>query len=188
MHNIICNGVPSTIEVCGTAHKIETGFRTWIQIARLLESDLDPSVKISAAIAKCFGEVISPVDAAYEAAILFLNADKIDWSADTGKKSYTKSFDWDVDQKALVADFEREYGIDLTDPAINMHWWRFLALFGGLSDTSKTMQARGYRTVEIPHGASDAEKNRLRELKKAYALPAKTREEAIAQEREIWGD
>jgi hypothetical protein len=93
-----------------------------------------------------------------------------------------------MDQRRLVADFQREYGLDLTDAACDMHWWRFMALFEGLGDTSRTMTAVGIRATDISSKLPPEEQKRLRDLKKLYELPLRTKEEALARDAAIWGD
>ena len=83
----------------------------------------------------------------------------------------------------LVADFQREYKLDLTDPSLSMHWWRFLALFNNLSNTSQTMTIRGYRSCDIPKDAPPETKERIKEIKRQYALPPISYEEEIAREK-----
>ena len=53
-----------------------------------------------------------------------------------------------LDGDYVVAAYQQAYGIDLTDPSLDMHWHRFLALLRGLpGDTvlAEAMRMRGWR-------------------------------------------
>lgn len=90
--------------------------------------------------------------------------------------------DWEADAAIISADFLRFYHIDLwsEDP----HWYRFCALLLALvrTDGSLVGQAAYARS---PNGrARSEERNRLRRLEKAWALPptdAELREMARAR-------
>lgn len=90
--------------------------------------------------------------------------------------------DWEADAAIISADFLRFYRIDLwsEDP----HWYRFCALLLALvrTDGSLVGQAAYARS---PHGrARGEERDRLRRLEKAWALPptdAELREMARAR-------
>lgn len=84
-------------------------------------------------------------------------------------------FDWEFDAGRVVADFQRFYGLDITDPALHVHWWRFRALFDNLpGDTSQTMQAMGVRARDCSDCKSPEERAALRARKRAVALPPRT--------------
>ena len=74
-----------------------------------------------------------------------------------------------------MADFQRFYGLDITDPSLHIHWWRFVALFDGLpGDTSQTMQAVGVRARDLSDCGSREGRQLLHAQKKAVALPPRT--------------
>nr|DAT38037.1 MAG TPA: hypothetical protein [Caudoviricetes sp.] len=95
-------------------------------------------------------------------------------------------WDWDYDAPRVIADFQREYGIDLTDPALDMHWWRFWPLFRGLGDSSLTMTAMAARGADPSEYEGDA-RRRLVERQRELALPARTEEERLRLTSLLWG-
>ncbi|MDR3053325.1 MAG: bacteriophage Gp15 family protein [Coriobacteriales bacterium] len=191
MINVLVNGLPSTVVVGGVPVDINTDFRHCLQVSLLVD---DPVVgqeaKVKGLLYHLYGFLPDEhVEEYLTEARSFLRLDVLDTTiTKRPRKGTLRTFDWDIDQRRLVADFWREHRIDLTDPDTELHWWRFLALFEGLSYESSTMRAIGIRSVEIPKGASEAERRRLRAQKKEYELPARTKEEIEARERAIWGD
>lgn len=74
-----------------------------------------------------------------------------------------------ADAAAIVAAFQREYGIDLTTQGL--HWWRFNALLRGLLSHSFSERVR-YRAAD-PEGIKSAElRGEYRKYKELYALGA----------------
>ena len=88
-------------------------------------------------------------------------------SARSGQK--TAPYHFIYDSPYLYASFMMAYHIDLE--AARLHWWKFRALFDNLPDETPMKQAIYYRTCEVPRGASNEEKERIRKLKRYYALP-----------------
>ena len=103
------------------------------------------------------------------------------------QKRRKRLLDWDHDAGMVLADFRREYGIDLADPATRLHWWVFMAYFDNLSTDSQTKTAMYYRDASRPKGLSTEEGRHFDRLKRAYALPPRTQAEALAREAELWG-
>jgi hypothetical protein len=88
----------------------------------------------------------------------------------------------------ILADFRREYGIDLADAVTRMHWWTFMAYFSNLSNTSETKTAMYYRSTPKPRELTGADAKRFAALKRAYALPPRDPEAAAAHDAALWGD
>lgn len=133
--------------------------------------------------------VLRDPEAAVEAALGFLNLNeprKPPSMAKNAKKGSPRLWDWDYDAPRVVADFQREYGIDLTDPGLDMHWWRFWPLFRGLGDSSSTMAAMAARGADPDDFKGDA-KTRLIERQRELALPARTEEERLKLTGLLWG-
>lgn len=77
------------------------------------------------------------------------------------------AYDFFTDGDNIVADFQREYGIDLTTE--KMHWWRFSALLGGLLSHSFTEKVQ-YRNCDLNEIESKRMRGRYRKLQQEYAL------------------
>lgn len=131
---------------------------------------------------------LSDAQAALDAALLFFNFNepRRPQTPRQKKLARVRSFDWDWDAHLVIADFQHLYGIDLTDPALRMHWWRFWSLFKAMGDGSRTMEVIRIRTAE-EDGLSGEARSALRERKQMLILPARTREE-VERNRDLrWG-
>ncbi len=200
MRSIITGGLPGSVQINGEAVPINTDFRSWIDTWRLLDrKDVDINKQISAIIALLFSRegksptpyqiAMSEPEDALNAVFLFL-ARKTEHEPERPKTlrerkiSKLRIFDWDYDSERVIADFQREYNLDITDPSTSIHWFRFMALFNGLSDSSRTIEAIQTRAADLEDkNLSKEEKKALREKKTILMLPARTNEEAVANSR-----
>ena len=80
--------------------------------------------------------------------------------------------DFEDDGEYIYASFMQDYGIDLIDQQGKLPWQRFLALFSGLSDTTKIREVMRIRGREIPAPTKNNQREiqNLMELKAYYAL------------------
>lgn len=98
----------------------------------------------------------------------------------SNKDNRLRTVDFHQDGIYLYSSFMHDYGIDLIKERHRMHWWRFVSLFSGLSESTKMREVMKIRCAKIP------EQNKhngeyianLIELKAYYAL------EISQQERE----
>lgn len=184
--NLLASPLPATVEIGGASVPIKVGFRTGIQVARAIESGLTGDLLTVTMLKLYFGGayVGSPSEAMSTALSFFRCGDE-----ETPKKKRAKRLiDWDHDAGTILADFRREYGIDLADPATRLHWWVFMAYFENLTAESGIKTAMYYRGVTKPKGLPQAEAEHFNRMKRAHALPPRTSAEAIAREATLWGD
>lgn len=78
-------------------------------------------------------------------------------------------FDYAFDAPFIVAAFQQAYHIDLT--SARLHWFRFLALFHGLPETTKFSRILEIRQKDTSRMTGE-ELEVWEELKDLYALPA----------------
>lgn len=71
------------------------------------------------------------------------------------------------DSEAIIAAFQKEYGIDLTRE--KLHWWRFSALLHGLLSHSFSERVQ-YRVCKPEEIKSKDIRARYRKMKEEYAL------------------
>jgi hypothetical protein len=170
--NILASPLPATVEIGGASVPIRTGYRTGISVARVVESGVPPRTMVRSVLGLYFPEgAPAPVEEALDAALLFHRCGR---PAQKRKVRPKRLLDWDHDAGTVLADFRREYGVDLADPATRMHWWVFMALFDGLTAESGIKTAMYWRGAKRPSGASREETKRFEAMKQSYALPART--------------
>lgn len=177
--SIIGHGLPSAVDVGGRAVPINTSHHCGVRVGAILD---DPAVADPVARAAVLGNYFGGLPAGADADALFEAAIRFYRRGEPAPKRIRKQsrpgprvFDWEVDESRLVADFQRFYGLDITDPSLHIHWWRFVALFDGLpGDTSQTMQAVGVRARDLSDCGSREGRQLLHAQKKAVALPPRT--------------
>jgi hypothetical protein len=184
--NILVSPLPREVRIGETSVPIASGYRTGIQIARAADSGMDDRLIAATMLNLYFGDGL-PGDhkEALTAALQFHRCDRPEAKRRAGGNQ--RALDWDHDAGTILADFRREYDIDLADPATRLHWWVFMAYFDNLSAESEIKRAMYYRTAK-PKGLKGEDLKRFNDLKRAYALPPRTTQELAAKEAELWGD
>ena len=89
-----------------------------------------------------------------------------------------KYYDLVEDSDYIFASFLQDYGIDLLEVLDSLHWFKFMALLGSLSDKTTFKNVIEIRRMEIPKEATDKERQEILESKQAVAL--KSNQEAMA--------
>lgn len=118
--------MPNALLIGGETYPIRTDFRAGIEYQRLAAAG-----KLTAASLFSIwfpGKRPADAAAASEAIFRFYCRGQEPEPHTAGPVAY----DFTVDAGPICADFQRVYGIDLTDPETSMHWWRFMALLEGL--------------------------------------------------------
>lgn len=87
-------------------------------------------------------------------------------NAKQGKQIYSYEFDDDY----IFSAFMQQYKIDLQEIEY-LHWWKFKAMFEGLSGDTKMAEIMGYRAMDVSKIKDKEEKKRYKELQEIYSLP-----------------
>lgn len=146
--------------VGGVEVPVDTSFRAWLRFGRALRDEgvVDPRVLLG-----------DPLPGWQAAAIEF-------WSDPqelprAGAGGGARAFDDDVDAPLVVAAFRQAYGIDLTDPATDLHWHLYRALLRNVpGDThlAEVMSARSWTEAQERRRPETAR----REMRSRWALPS----------------
>ena len=176
--------LPSAVEIAGEEVPVRCGYRKQIEVDALRR---DEGADLVAILGLCFGarsadgglslpgvvssNAVEAVDAALEwhDGAWDLMGYGSGGSADPGPRRSV--FDWEADSAIVAADFMRFYGIDLLSPSTQMHWYRFMALFLPLTVSGGAVSQAVSARSPSPAGSSKAERDRLRALARAWALP-----------------
>ena len=164
-------GLPNAIMVNGNSFLIDTDFRKWIKVSKMLEEkctiiELAEEVIQSISIAELLensDEILSKLLEFYTNP----NATPRGDSNDT-----TPIIDYVEDGEYIVGSFMQSYGIDLT--ICDMHWHMFKALLLSLPENSKMkqiMQMRSYKKSNVSY------EKQQENLKKAWELHKKENNE-----------
>lgn len=191
--NMLVDRLPRTVSISGVDVPINTDFRVWVRFELI---SLDESMSGVERTQKTLTSVFPDLYVVNRSSIDDI-VDAIMWFYGGGDRSYNMYelreqerrknkaklaeangeempkddvyYDFAYDAEYIYAAFMQQYGIDLT--SAKMHWWKFKALFRGLTDQTRFRQIVSYRSMEITKGMSESEKRHYRELKEAYALP-----------------
>ncbi len=185
--------LPETVTVGGVEVSIETDFRTSILFEELLnDTELTNLQKVVQAVEMFYGvQVISWEDRneAIEKILWFYNGETQKQAIKDGEGEADEvvatealySFEYDADK--IFAAFQHDYGIDLQSIDY-MHWWKFKALFKGLSEENEIVKIIGYRGMVIDPKLPSSQQDFYRKMKRIHALPAKREEQELQDELE----
>ena len=80
-------------------------------------------------------------------------------------------FDYAFDAPYIIAGFWQDYGLDLMDPGLAMHWWKFRVLLTGLSERTEFKQRIMYRNTNTADIKNVKERQRIERIKRRIAIP-----------------
>lgn len=155
--------LPDAVEVDGKSYLIKTDFREWLKFAEIIESGNATLLDIT----YLFVDEIPPADFSNALVEFCTNPNLI---PNYNGVSNERLLDYLIDSEYIYASFMAEYGIDLCDPNLKMHWHKFKALLIGMKDDSKIKEIMATRSYTP--SKKDPEKIAL-ENKRAWALPSK---------------
>ncbi len=170
MKSLLTEKLPETVRINGRKYPINTDFRAAIRFEITVQSDMPSAKKVRRAIELFFGMCPPPqpdallIDAIAKFYSGYSDAD--DRPSGGNRKRY---YSYAQDAGYIYAAFMEQYGIDLTAVGY-MHWYKFIALFRGLTEDTEIVKIMGYRAVDLKKIHSKYEKERLRKLQEAYRL------------------
>lgn len=196
--NLLIDIPPDTVMIGGREYEINSDFRASVLFELLMfDDDIEPRMKAAQAIDLYFGkypgqEKVSDVLAAI---VWFYRCGRTDKEQKTAKarkkdgedaqedeqeieddsESHERAYSFDYDDEYIYAAFLSQYGIDLSSVKY-LHWWKFRAMFKGLSSDCQFVKIMGYRTTKITKDMSKSEKEYIRKMKRIHALPVSEKE------------
>lgn len=193
--NILLDRLPTEYN----GYKINTDFRVGIQLCNIFDDGYkEEDDKIDDAIDLLFGAGVpvlvddnGDMDIDYETIYRCINwfmngGTEPEPSKQQAPQGLSKDipYDFDVDADYIFAAFVQQYRVDLTK--IRMHWFKFLALFKGLKDTTfnRLQEIRTQDPLDFPAGKPRAAALRQKEEFKINKVSEKRRRELQA----VFGD
>jgi len=163
MINLTQKALPNTVTVGGRAFFIKTDYRVWIEFMNKAKSGkpFDCSFVF---------EDEHPATIAIEEIMTFAQPPRELPRRIEHNDAILLDFEQDAD--LIFAAFLQQYQIDLTEA--DLHWWKFLALLNGLSDSTTLSKVMSYRAYK----KDDSKKDIYLTLKRAWEIiPPLTEEE-----------
>lgn len=181
---LLDNVLPSEYETAeGRVLSFETDFRIWMQLENLmLDKDIPDSAKPAIAKNMIFQTPIKGDQSAF--LLWFYRCGKPPVKVKKSSRKNTRVYSFEHDEELIYSAFMQCYHIDLCEA--EMHWWKFKALFDGLSEDTKFHKVMGYRNLETDKNMSPERVRQCKELKAIYKLPRYLSEEQkIAEMKNI---
>lgn len=172
--NILCDTLPSFVEIDGEKYELNTDFKVWIKFHSIMcDKKLSNKEKFVLAIINCFNcktcKKLPPnAESTLNAIIKFYGGNTKEEKENTAKSNKKKLFDFEEDAELIFSAFYMEYGIDLTETKI--HWHKFLALFRGMGDNNQFARIVSYRGINLDEIEDKTRRNFYAKMKKKYAL------------------
>ena len=173
MANILLDILPETVDIDGIEYQINSDFRISILFELLMQDDeLGKRQKLVQGLQLYYPEIPHNVTMAVDKMIWFYRCGKETGSgghgSGSGRAKQIYSFEYDDDY--IYAAFLEQYGIDLQDIE-ELHWWKFRALFRGLSEDTEFVKIMGYRSVKTTSNMSKEQREFYKKMQSIHALP-----------------
>lgn len=173
MANIILDVLPETVDIDGAEYRINSDFRISILFELLMQDDeVGKRQKLIQGLQLYYPEIPHNVTMAVDKMIWFYRCGKETGSgghgSGSGRAKQIYSFEYDDDY--IYAAFLEQYGIDLQDIE-ELHWWKFRALFRGLSEDTEFVKIMGYRSVKTTSNMSKEQREFYKKMQSIHALP-----------------
>ena len=173
MANIILDVLPETVEIDGAEYRINSDFRISILFELLMQDDeVGKRQKLIQGLKLYYPEIPQNMTEAVDKMIWFYRCGKETGNgghgSGSGRAKQIYSFEYDDDY--IYAAFLEQYGIDLQDIE-ELHWWKFRALFRGLSEDTEFVKIMGYRSVKITSEMSKEQREFYKKMLSIHALP-----------------
>jgi len=166
--SILTQDLPDFLLIRGKKCPIKTDFKTWLIFSELIGNGEELTSKIPQIFGIIFYELPPNLFEALNAIMEFYGKSK-KTSNKSVKGDTKKLFDFEYDAELIYSAFVQQYKIDLCDTDI--HWWKFKALFEGLSEDTHFMKVVQYRGMDLSKIKDKEQKNFYIRMKRMYRLP-----------------
>ena len=186
-YNLLTDRLLDALTIGGKRYPIRTDFRRWILVTELFAENLaDGKVKADCA-AKLIFPAESPLDDLYglsaaetgeryrtliQAVTWFAVCGRMIRPAKNGSAGVQAEtvFDFTADAERIAAAFLQTYGIDLCDPAVRLHFWKFMALLRNLPQETEFMRVVNLRMTDTAAIEDDEIRRRVRRARARVRL------------------
>lgn len=174
--NMLLDLLPTEVEINGQMYEIKADFRTSILFELLMfDEDISEEIKYFQALnlylpnlppTKDFEEALKKI-------LWFYGCGKDDKES-KGKNNSNSSreaiYSFEYDDEYIYSAFLSQYNIDLQDVEY-LHWWKFKAMFKGLSESNKIVEIMKYRAIDLNSIKDKEERKFYKKMKDIYSLP-----------------
>lgn len=182
-NNILLDKLPTKVKIGGKFYNINSDFRASILFELLMQDeDIEDELKITQALKLYFPKIppLKYIEETINAIMWFYGCG--DEKEDLNKRIKTTSNDleqaycFEHDNAYIYGAFMSQYKIDLST-VDNLHWWKFRALFEGLTEENTIIKIMNYRTMDLNKIEDKNERAFYKEKKEFFKLPKKISKE-----------
>lgn len=169
--NLLIDPLPTSVTIKGQDWPINSEFYVGILFELLMQdSKLSETEKVMQALSLYYPQVPPDIKEAADAMLWFYRcgAEAKKQGGGEGGGRVQKAYCFQQDAELIYSAFFSQYQIDLSEVE-SLHWWKFRALFSGLSSDSEIKKVMGYRTADLK-GMSKGQKKLYEKMRKVYAL------------------
>ena len=173
-----------TVEIDGKEYELNLSFDNVLRLIDMLnDKELSDYEQVEFGLEMLIGDNLENYDFGKKEEIFYsIFKETIGKDAEEGQpvdiegnpmpqKKEKEKYDLKQDAAYIYASFMSDYGIDLFEQHGKLHWLKFKALLGGLTDGSKFLRVLEIRTAELPEGkGTEKQRKQMLELKRIYAL------------------
>lgn len=166
--------------VTPNGYEIDVDFRNAIKFELLMQdNNISKENKIKLALNLFYEDIPEDYVKAINDVLWFYNGEDSKVVKENKKVENTQTskqiYSFEYDSEYIFSAFLDQYGIDLNE--VDMHWWKFKALFKSLREENQFVKIMGYRSIDLSKIKDKEEKKRYKKLKEIYALPDMRTEE-----------
>lgn len=168
--NMLIDLLPIKVEIEGIEYDINSDFRISMLFELMMgDNDLDDHQKIEQALLLYYPKIPNDINLAVEQMLWFYRCGKdIVASSGNGKGKSTQIYSFDFDDEYIYSAFLDQYNIDLQD--VDLHWWKFKALFKSLKEDNEVVKIMGYRSMDLNKIKDKEEKAHYKKMKDLYKI------------------
>lgn len=134
MGNILTSAFPTVLTVNGEDYPIHYGHRECLKIMIDLEKgDMTPLEQCIYLVQALYEDIPEDFEEAVTQALWFIHGGKPIEEA-TNRADPVRTYSYEQDAELIYAAFSTRHGLDLA--IVDLHWWRFRALFSDLRETT----------------------------------------------------
>lgn len=179
MTNILTSNFPKSLAVTGKEYPINWGHRECLKIMIELEKkDLTPDEQLIYLVQALYVDIPEDFTGAVEQALWFMHGG-LGIEEAAAKADPVRTFSYEKDAELIYSAFSTRHGIDLS--SVDMHWWRFRALFTDLRETTFS-ELCSMRKRYHDGTCSEYELNAIAEMGDAFYLDGLNREDLSWEE------
>lgn len=177
-NNILLDKLPTRVKIGGKFYNINSDFRISILFELLMQDeDIEDELKITQALKLYFPKIppLKYIEETINAIMWFYGCgnekEELNKRIKTTSTDLEQAYSFEYDNAYIYDAFMSQYKIDLST-IVNLHWWKFRALFEGLTEENMIVKIMNYRTMDLSK-MDKIEREFYKEKKEFFKLPKK---------------